>query len=91
VECSACRDAQTLDGIVPPCETDEGCWIPVPHPWAIRALGIHGLLRSLKDLNVGGTVLSICNASRFDLELIAEAEDELHADQGGNPAPEEEG
>lgn len=79
-----------LDGIVPPCEMDEGCWIPAPHPWAARALGIHGLLRRLKGLNVGSAVLDIFRVTRFDLELIAEAEDELQVCLADDPDQDEE-
>jgi hypothetical protein len=41
-------------------------------------------------LNVGGAVLDICQATRFDLELIAAAENTLRVDTELPPEQEQE-
>lgn len=80
MSCSDCHEAQALDGIVPPCQA-AGCWIPKLNPMAARAVEIHDRLQRLSRLNIGGEVLRIYNAGKFDLELLATAEDALRVEQ----------
>lgn len=63
--------------MIPPCRTDEGCWIPPIPPAAQRALEIRDRLVRLHDLNIGDAVLRIYGADKNDLDLLAVAEDVL--------------
>ena len=74
-------EAQDLDGLVPECESGEGCPIPPPHPAVSRALEIRDKLVRLSRLNIGDAVLRLYLATREDLEFLALIEDELNPEE----------
>jgi hypothetical protein len=69
---------EALDGITPPCESGEGCWIPPVSPAGARALEIRDKLVRLHRLEIGPAICNIYNVTVDDLELMAVAEDELN-------------
>jgi len=81
VSCDDCYEAQRLDGISPPCRGEAGCWIPPINAVGTRALEIHSRLNSLERLGIGGAILAIYRANKFDIELIAAIEDSMQPAQ----------
>lgn len=77
MNCRDCIEAQELDGLVPDCQTEDGCKIPRLHPAAARAMEIRDKLIRLHRLKIGPAILDRYQATVEDLELLALAEDEL--------------
>ena len=78
VSCESCREMEEVDGIIPPCKTTEGCWIPPLTPAGSRALEIHGKLKNLKDLGLSARICDIYEVTVSDLELLAVIENEIN-------------
>ena len=89
LNCDDCREAQAIDGIIPDCETDEGCKVPSLSVAAMRALEIRDRLSRLSRLGVGGKILDLYEATIDDLELIAVIED--HASPQPQQGADDEG
>jgi len=71
------------DGIVPPCETDENCWIPPVLPAVSRVLDLREKLNVLKPLNIGDSILKLYGATVDTLDLLVIAEKELQLENEG--------
>jgi len=65
------------DGIVPPCETDENCWIPPVLPAVSHVLDLREKLNWLKPLGIGDSILKLYGATVDTLDLLVIAEKEL--------------
>ncbi len=72
-----------VDGAAAECETARGCRIPPLGVEEARVLRMRSMLVRLQGLVDAPTVLSMFGATREDIELLAEVEDELREHEKG--------
>lgn len=77
MSCEACAEAEEIDGAVPDCETDKGCLIPPLTEQGQRILEIRDRLITLHDIMDAGTILSMYDATKEDIEMLSIIEKEL--------------
>lgn len=88
MNCSQCRENQTVDGVIPDCESGKGCLIPLVPEYSQRLLTLRGVRVALKNLVEPRIIFREFEREHgeltwFDLELLAAVETELR------PEPEE--
>ncbi|GIL19527.1 MAG: hypothetical protein DWB56_14930 [Candidatus Jettenia sp.] len=76
---------QTVDDATPDCEVEgKGCLIPALTQRGQKVMEMHTLLKSLHDLVDPGTILSMCEAQKEDIEYLAIVEAEVRKNQPKN-------
>ena len=82
VSCESCRDMQNVDGVIPDCETEgKACLIPPLCAEGARIMELYNTLRALSGLVDPGTVLSMYEAQKEDIEILVIIETELKKSQ----------
>lgn len=76
MSCEACRDIFQIDEELPECYNNT-CRIPEVDPQGKKVLFLRSLLLSLRDLVDPGTILRMYEATKEDIELMAELEAEI--------------
>lgn len=77
MSCENCKAQQTIDGVVPGCDTDRGCLIPSLDPEEHRIAEMRRKLIVLKELIGPDAILKMYRATKRDIEMLANIEEEI--------------